>query len=191
MTRSLKSQWATSNAVRNFSDLLQKLKPRNEGKERKLDKSWKVFVTLTHAVQPLQKHSEELQALKLMYWDSDSTVTLPLRLHRDCQGESFHTPTPNPALCWGPVPGQSYLRQLTNKSHCKQLLANATIIDCLGDEMADEMLCWQMRISTHWKNIPDFTYTMISCNLAIRTQKQELGVMCNCEKNITWVLSGD
>ena len=45
---------------------------------------------------------------------------------------------------------------------------------------------WQMKyyvdkckLTRIEKNIPDFTYTMISCNLAIRTQKQELGVICN------------
>lgn len=50
------------------------------------------------------------------------------------------------------------------------------------DEMADEMLCLQMQINMYWRNIPDFTYTMIRCNLAIRIQEQELGIMCNCEK---------
>lgn len=48
---------------------------------------------------------------------------------------------------------------------------------------------WQMqyyvdkcKLTCIEKNIPDFTYTMISCNLAIRTQKQELRVLCNSTK---------
>lgn len=64
-------------------------------------------------------------------------------LHGSAQTTSSHqkAPTNSSSLQQGPVPGQSYSRQLKNKSYCKQLQRDATIIGCLGDEMADEMPC--------------------------------------------------
>lgn len=64
----------------------------------------------------------------------------PLKLNTDSQ-ENIDKPTKKPVLWQGPAPGRSYSRQLKTKSHCKQLQKDATIIDCLGDEMADEILC--------------------------------------------------
>lgn len=130
MARILKSQWAISNTLRKlqWSTSKTQAKKWRQGKEAR-QKLRSISNTDTYNPALTEKFWRGTRLKINVLGDSHTTLTLPLTQTAMERASIF----PKPALSWAPVPGWSCLRQLTNKSHCKQLWKDATIMDCSGD----------------------------------------------------------